>query len=349
MDTQQVLSSLASLRDNLSAIETARQQVQNNVAAYDKVRQQLADTSTNISKILEDFTALTQEIEGYQASISSDVKATTDDILKALKKKAETISNESANVVDSLKQALISVQNELKIATDDAVKRIDENTLKTNQDLDVLLKQTNADFVSSTESIVKSFAKEIDNFQKQISQISDKFDKGLTAQLGRFATSVNEHIGKYESLNDALRNQIDTFNGQNELLKDSIARLESSISEKIGEILPALTASIDGIGSVISNSKEELESGLDSTYQKIKTDLKGSHDATKKRIEKIEDKMASNQSKTSAGIDLIIKSVQEQMDEVKSQNQSNRTMMIAGFIILALPILIILARMLKFI
>ena len=349
MDTQQVLSSLASLRDNLSAIETARQQVQNNVAAYDKVRQQLADTSTNISKILEDFTSLTQEIEGYQASISSDVKNTTDDILKALKKKADAISSESANVVDSLKSALTSVQSELKIATDEAIKRIDENTIKTNLYIDTLLNQANADFVASTETIIKSFAKEIENFRKQMSEISEKFDKGISAQLGRMATSVNDHIGKYESLNDELRKQVEKFSGQNELFNASIACLETSVSEKLEEVLPKLTASIDVVSTTISFAKTELKSDLDATYQKVKSDLKGSHDATKKRIERLEEKIDSNQSKTSAGIDLIIKSVQEQMDEVKSQNQSLRTMTIAGFVILALPILMMLAKLFNFI
>lgn len=349
MDTQQVLSSLASLRDNLSAIETARQQVQNNVAAYDKVRQQLADTSTNISKILEDFTSLTQEIEGYQASISSDVKNTTDDILKALKKKADAISSESANVVDSLKSALTSVQSELKIATDEAIKRIDENTIKTNLYIDSLLNQANADFVASTETIIKSFAKEIENFRKQMSEISEKFDKGISAQLGRMATSVNDHIGKYESLNDELRKQVEKFSGQNELFNASIASLETSVSEKLEEVLPKLTASIDVVSTTISFAKTELKSDLDATYQKVKSDLKGSHDATKKRIERLEEKIDSNQSKTSAGIDLIIKSVQEQMDEVKSQNQSLRTMTIAGFVILALPILMMLAKLFNFI
>ena len=95
MDTQQILTSLASLRDNLSAIETARQQVQNNVAAYDKIRQQLADTSTDVAKILEDFSSLMREIEGYQASISTNIEEATSDILTALKKKADVISSES--------------------------------------------------------------------------------------------------------------------------------------------------------------------------------------------------------------------------------------------------------------
>lgn len=349
MDTQQVLASLASLRDNLSAIETARQQVQNNVAAYDKVRQQLADTSTNISKILEDFTSLVQEIEGYQASIFTDVKNATDDILRALKKKADAISIESASVVDSLRYALTSVQVELKTATDEAIKRIDENSIKTNQDIDSLLNQTNAYFVASTERIIKSFAKEIENFHKEMSEISDKFDKGISEQLGRLASIVNNHIGKYESLNDELRAQVEKFSGQNELFKASIASIETSINEKLGEILPKITASIDVVSTTISSAKTELKSDLDAAYLKAKNDLKGSHDATKKRIEKLEEKMDSNQSKTSAGIDLIIKSVQEQIDEIKSQNQRIRTLTIAGFVILALPILMILAKLFKFI
>lgn len=161
MDTQQILSSLASLRDNLSAIETARQQVQNNVAAYDKVRQQLADTSIHVSKILEDFSSLAKEIDSYQASISTDFKTASKEILNVLKGKAESISKESTQVVDTLKATLESARNELQAATNDAIKRIDDNTFKRDQNLETLFEQTNSQFQISTEATIKSFAKEI--------------------------------------------------------------------------------------------------------------------------------------------------------------------------------------------
>lgn len=346
MDTQQILSSLASLRDNLSAIETARQQVQNNVAAYDKVRLQLADTSTNITKILEDFASLVKEIDGYQASISSDVEAATKDILKQLNAKADSISSESSNVVDSLKAALSSVQNELQVATDNAIQRIDENAAKTDEILEALFQQTNSHFVASTEAAIKSFNREIESFKKQVSGISEKFGNSLSAQLGRLSTSVNDHIGKYESLNHKLKTQIDNLEKQNELFKSSVAGLEEAITKKIDELLPAIKSRIDALSIEVGNSKSEIKSAIDSAYQKAKTDLKGSDDATKKRIEKLEDNIAANQAKTTSNIESLGKIIQGQIDEMKSQNSSTRTLTIIGFIILALMILLIFARVL---
>lgn len=349
MDTQQILSTLASLRDNLSAIETARQQVQNNVAAYDKVRQQLADTSTNITKILEDFTSLIKEIDAYQASISSDVETATKGILKQLKSKADSISAESTNVVDALKVTLASVQSELRVATDNAIQRIDENTIKTDENLEALFQQTNMRFVTSTEAVIKSFTQEIEAFKKHVSSLSESFDKSLSAQLGRLSTSVNDHIGKYETLNQNLKNQIDHLKNQNELFKGTVVSLEDSISKKIVELLPALKPLIDGLATEVVNAKGEIKSDIDSAYQKVKADLKGSHDATKKRIEKLEDKVVSNQTKITSSLESMSNALQGQIDYVKSQNSSIRTLTIVGFVILALPILLIFARIFKFI
>lgn len=349
MDTQQILTSLASLRDNLSAIESARQQVQNNVAAYDKVRQQLADTSTDVAKILEDFTALVREIEGYQASISTNVEDATSDILKALKKKADDISGESTHVVESLKVSLASVQTKLKSATDEAIQRIEANTVETDKNLESLLQQTNSQFIASTESTIKSFSKEIETFKKQINDVSEKFDNGLSAQLGRLATSVHDHIGKYDSFNQGLKDRIDELSNHNETLKSILSTLESSIGKKIEDLLPRISSLIDGISSEISGARDEIKSDLDANYQKVKTDLKGSHDATKKRIEKLEEKIASNQAKTLSGIEESSKILQERIEEIKSQNRNLRVLTIAGFVILALPILLMFARMFKFI
>ena len=349
MDTQQILTSLASLRDNLSAIETARQQVQNNVAAYDKIRQQLADTSIDVAKILEDFTSLMREIERYQASISTNIEQATSDILTTLKKKADVISSESTIVVETLRASLTSVQSELKTATDDAIKRIEANTVQTDQNLDNLLKETNSQFVASTEKIVKSFAEEIEKFQKQVDNLSEKFDKSLSAQLERLATSVNDHIGKYESLNQVLKNQIADLKSNNDALKVVISNLETSISKKIDEILPNLSSLINGVVTEITNSTNEIKGDIDSSYQKVKTDLKGSHDATKKRIEKLDDKLSSNHNKTISTIENSGKSIHDMIEEVKSQSGSTRTMMIIGFVVIALPILLMFARMFKFI
>lgn len=349
MDTQQILSSLASLRDNLSAIETARQQVQNNVAAYDKVRQQLADTSTNITQILEDFASLVKEIDRYQASISTDMETATKDILKKLRAKADSISTESSNVVDSLKAAIASVQNELQVATDNAIQRIYESTIKTDENLDALLQQTNSQFVASTDATIKSFNHEVEGFKKEVSGISVSFDKSLSAQLSRLSTSVNDHIGKYEALNQKLKAQIDNLEKQNEVFKGSVAGLEDSISKKMDELHPTIKSLIDGLSSEVGSVKTEIKSDIDCAYQKAKIDLKGSHDAIKKRIEKLEDNIAANHAKTISNIESIGSALQGQIDEVKLQNSSIRTLTIIGFIILALPILLIFARVFKFI
>ncbi len=150
-------------------------------------------------------------------------------------------------------------------------------------------------------------------------------------------------------LNQNLKSQIDNLEKQNELFKSTVAGLEQSITHKIDEFLPALKPLIDGLANHIDGAKGEIKSDIDSAYQKAKSDLKGSHDATKKRIEKLEDNIAANQAKTISNIESMGKALQGQIDEVKSQNSSIRTLTIFGFIILALPILIILAKVLRFI
>ena len=73
MDSQHILEQLASLRDNLAAIETARQQVQNNVAEYEKVRLQLSDTANSIKSIIVGFDTVFKAINAHQDSLLGDV------------------------------------------------------------------------------------------------------------------------------------------------------------------------------------------------------------------------------------------------------------------------------------
>ena len=135
MDSQHILEQLASLRDNLAAIETARQQVQNNVAEYEKVRLQLSDTANSIKSIIDGFDTVVKEINAHQDSLLGDVNDSKAAILETLHKQADEIANQSQMSVESLKQSMVSLDEELSKATAAAIQQLKSNSSRSNQQL----------------------------------------------------------------------------------------------------------------------------------------------------------------------------------------------------------------------
>lgn len=353
MDTQEILTSLTALRDNLSAIESARQQVERNVAAYDRVKQQLAETAVNINKILTDFTSISEAVKTHEKSVEKSIDASKKEILKGLKDKATSISKESSLLIDGLKTTLESLKFEMDNATNEAIQRIHETAGLAKNDVTGELQGIIESFSTSVNSTITNLKKEITRFNNEISKVSEKFDTSLTSQLSRLSTSVSQHISKYESLEQSLSAEIQKLNSENETLSKIIANLETRLGQKVDELLPKISCLFDEIKNLTSDIRGDIRtqtsdvvlevqkvapavnSDIKKSVSEIKSDIKTTQDSNKKRIDKLESKLASEISSLNTAL-------QKQINESKSK--SIRTTIVC-FILLAIPILLILFKL----
>ena len=349
MDTQQILTSLANLRENLSAIESARQQVLSNVAAYDRVQQQLADTSTNISKILKDFTAISKAVETHEKSVESYLDAKQKEIFKGLKDKANAIAKESSLMVESLRTTLASLKSELSNATEEAIKQINDNSTLSNNDLSVRLKKIHDRFSKTLESTIDSFQKETGKYCSELSKISDKFDAVLSSQLSRLATAINNHISKYESMEHELSSEIDNLKSQNAILGRNVSTIEKIIERKLDELLPQISYLFDEIKGLTSDIRGDIRTrsaDLTTSVKGVETsllqDAKKNQESIRKQIEKHDEKSTNE-------IEALRNIFQGQIVELEARTKRNLTVTVVCFILLALPLGLIFFKVFRII
>lgn len=358
MDTQEILTSLAEIKENLSAIDSARKQVQNNVAAYDKVQKQLSATSANITKILSDFTSISKMVKDHEKAMESNIEYSKQEIFKILEQKALAISDESASMLDSLKNELDSLKAEVADASHIAIQRINDNVTEANSELNKSLKQIQKNFAGTINSSITAFQEELNQYNTNISRVNDSFETSVTAHLNQLSDSVNRHIEKYNNLIQSLASQIEILKTCNENLGSSISSMESTLTNKLDEFIPEISKITDQIKDLTSDIRADirtrsseltmevirtgtmLKSEIQDSVSKTKSDLIDYNEANKKRIEKLESQISSEMG-------LLRSSLEQKINDAKKQSKASLTTTIICFLVLIMPIALILLRVFR--
>lgn len=296
MDTQQILTSLAALKDNLSAIESARSQVQANVSAYDKVQKQLADTSINISNILSGFTALTDEIKAHQQVVNDDMDNAKNDVISIFQQKALAISTESDSVINTLKTTLKSFDDKMSITTDEIISKIsseaDECTTRINDEF----QKAQTEITSTSTSAIEDFATEVQNFRDTVSSISTSFGDSLKSQLSGLSNVVDKHIEKYQNLQNTLSSEIDKLKTSTDKLSEILSNFQSTVDKKITDSTDHLEELIKGVAGTVKNAKQEIATKVENTVSTsesaIKKEVADCQKTIKKDAEKYKDEIS---------------------------------------------------------
>ena len=258
MDTQQILTSLAALRDNLSAIESARSQVQANVSAYDKVQKQLADTSITISNILSGFTALTDEIKAHQQAVNDDMDSAKNDVISIFQQKALVISAESDTVVNSLKATLQSFNDNLSSTTEEIIAKISSEANECTTQINDEFQKAQAEITCTSTSAIEGFATEVGNFRDAVSSISTNFRDSLKSQLSGLSSVVDKHIQKYEDLQKTLSSEADKLKTYIDKLSEILSNFQSTVDKKITDSTNHLEELIKGVAGMVKDAKQEI-------------------------------------------------------------------------------------------
>lgn len=265
MDSQHILEQLASLRENLSAIESARQQVQNNVAEYEKVRLQLSDTANSIKNILDSFGAIVEKIEDHQFSIVNDVEESKAAVIEILNEKSAELARQSQLSVDSLKGAVAKLDRELSKATTSAIQQLTATSSKSNQQLNDALDKIKGDFGKSVESSVEAIKACVESVKKDISSASNGFEQSVNHSLTTLDDATKEHLKKYQSFEAEISEEAKKITVERQKLEKFADELNQTIEsgfKTINEKLESQAAQIDALTSYNKNKLSSLASQI---------------------------------------------------------------------------------------
>lgn len=356
MDTNNILQSLANLRDSLQAVESAKQQVSNNVAAYDKVRQQLVDTATLINQILSDFTSLSSSLNASQQAVETEIEASNKKILAVLNDKAISIAEESKVLVETVKNTTESIKAQLDTTVRDAIERINLATLSSGDDIKSGLQDIQSNFDKTMQSSVSAMQVEVNKFTKVLEKTQNKFDTNLNSELSSLSTAVTGHLTEMSSMVQRLSSQIDVLKKENERFERNVSSIGNIVATKLDEMLPKIGQWIDelkaqasevrteisaqkiALTSEIQNGAADIKGEITAASKAAKEDLKGSHEATKKRLEKMDSKLSGE-----------IESMKQQIQTLGEQNDKNKKFIIAGIIVVLIPLMLMMLRYFKFV
>lgn len=265
MDSQHILEQLASLRENLSAIESARQQVQNNVAEYEKVRLQLSDTANSIKNILDSFGAIVEKIEDHQFSIVDDVEESKAAVIEILNEKSAELARQSQLSVDSLKGAVAKLDGELSKATTTAIQQLTATSSKSNQQLNDALDKIKGDFGKSVDSSIEALQACVESVKKDFTSASNGFEQSVNHSLTTLDDATKEHLKKYQSFEAEISEEIKKITAERQKLEKFADQLNETIKsgfKTINDRLETQASQIENLASSSASQTEEVKGAV---------------------------------------------------------------------------------------
>lgn len=285
-----ILSILESIGQNLKAVESARQQVDRNVAAYAQINQQLSDTSSNLRKMVDSISNYNKELDRQKTSIIKELSDLKDVLI--LKFREETGKIE---------------------------KQLSEAPTKVIDDLNIVI-------TTITNSLDK---------------ISSNFNEHFEKRINDFGLSVSNHLAEYREAETVLKKDIQDLEKQNQLLATTTSNLANQVGEKVEGIMPGITNLFEEqknltntlkneIGNLISDNTTEikestqfLNTAIETSISKNKENLKGSHDATKRSLEKIEGRILEDTSNLKKDIKGSHEATKKRLEGIEEQISKN--------------------------
>ena len=236
MDSQEVLEALASLRQNLEAIDSAKKQVQSNVAAYESVRQQLSDTSKSVKDIVHNLETIFQNMEANNSSISSKIEEEASKILESIKAQARSAEEECNNISKYLDHTMTEFDKAIAMSADQSVTKIDEALTRAIARLKSDAESSQNSFKTESQSCLQELKHQVECFQTTSSKMIEDNRSAIAKQLAKLADTVDRHLVEYSNLNSTLKGHIDSFQQTNDNLGKRVNELNDTINSLIKKI-----------------------------------------------------------------------------------------------------------------
>lgn len=304
MDSQEVIEALASLRQNLEAIDSAKKQVEANVGAYETVRKQLTDTAESVRTIINHIDIITETMDASATSLSDRIEVESNEIIKGLRERAEGNDKETDSILGKVEDKLNEVNNQLSSSVTDSVSKIKEICGTSTECLQKAIEKSDYKFSLQAEKTLQTITELTERMKTESATISRTFNDGLRETLSSLTTTVEKHMESYKDLNASLGAQI----------------------QKLKSLHDELSSKMDSLETLIKSYSKDLKESMESNADKC---IKATQSSTG----------AINEA-TTASMTELRNDIEPMLNEIRQQGKTNRMILIVAVVLLIVSIVI---------
>jgi len=292
MESKELLSTLESLKRNLSEIDSAKQQVEQTVAASAKLK-------TAISGNVESISRLIGEIQQWQTEIKETQKS---------------------NIADF--QSSVS---HLKSSCDNAVSAFGHDINKVSDN-----------FSNQTGASLSAFDQELEKFAEQIKQLESIREAIITVsdEISKIKETITALDSNMQSANLAQSQNLDKICNKLESLTQIFTTAINTQARNLNTTYNDTVVRIDTVSTELSNLKKNfdkifLEIGtINNNLHELKT-VNSSLSTMRNQVDSLFNKVYKETTSN-------LSTIQKQVDSLSSNINTNRGIIVAGFVILIL-------------
>ena len=338
----------------LESIEKINSDTLIKLESLEKINTNIVDKN---SAIFENVELLLDNFKNYKDEFSNFFKASESqsrELITAFKEFATYMAEENSKAfIEALNKTIKDFNNNLIESFGSNFKQLNEAVIKlvdwqehyketiesTTENQKVIFdsftgieKELNT-FSSETKNI-NSIVTELSTITKESMEQNIKLNETLSV-FSELNSHAKELIPNLIEINNSIDNDIKTFNSYSNDLIDNLnnftSNLQNNFSQYIDDINRGVKGSIDGIMGIMEDSLKKIENNFDKSLENIDLKLKETSENIFTGIEKFNtdfsnnmkeqlDVFISNNENYSAGINRLVKSTLDAVDESEKNN-----------------------------
>lgn len=357
-DTLIKLESIEKTDENtLSKLELLENVNTNTLAKLESIEKINSDTLNKNSSIFENIELLLDNFKNYKDEFSNFFKASESqsrELITAFKEFATYMAEENSKAfIEALNKTIKDFNNNLIESFGSNFKQLNEAVIKLvdwqehyKETIESTTENQRVIFDSFTgiEKELQTFSSETKNINSIVTELSTITKESMEQNIKLNETlsvfsELNSHakelIPNLIEINNSIDNDIKTFNSYSNDLIDNLnnftSNLQNNFSQYIDDINRGVKGSIDGIMGIMEDSLKKIENNFDKSLENIDLKLKETSENIFTGIEKFNtdfsnnmkeqlDVFISNNENYSAGINRLVKSTLDAVDESEKNN-----------------------------
>jgi hypothetical protein len=357
-DTLSKLESIEKTDENtLSKLELLENVNTNTLAKLESIEKINSDTLNKNSSIFENIELLLDNFKNYKDEFSNFFKASESqsrELITAFKEFATYMAEENSKAfIEALNKTIKDFNNNLIESFGSNFKQLNEAVIKLvdwqehyKETIESTTENQKVIFDSFTgiEKELNTFSSETKNINSVVTELSTLTKESMEQHIKLNETlsvfsELNNHakelIPNLVEINNTIDNDIKTFNSYSNELIDNLNNftnnLQNNFSQYIDDINRGVKGSTDSIMGIMEESLKKIEDNFDKSLENTDLKLKETSENIFTGIEKFNtdfsnnmkeqlDVFISNNENYSAGINRLVKSTLDAVDESEKNN-----------------------------
>ena len=344
-------------QNTLSKLELLENVNTNTLAKLESIEKINSDTLNKNSSIFENIELLLDNFKNYKDEFSNFFKASESqsrELITAFKEFATYMAEENSKAfIEALNKTIKDFNNNLIESFGSNFKQLNEAVIKLvdwqehyKETIESTTENQRVIFDSFTgiEKELQTFSSETKNINSIVTELSTITKESMEQNIKLNETlsvfsELNSHakelIPNLIEINNSIDNDIKTFNSYSNELMDNLnnftSNLQNNFSQYIDDINRGVKGSTDSIMGIMEDSLKKIENNFDKSLENTDLKLKETSENIFTGIEKFNtdfsnnmkeqlDVFISNNENYSAGINRLVKSTLDAVDESEKNN-----------------------------